>query len=216
MRKPTRHTLVVAAAALALVAIAACGSRGPLDVDGPLVVATEAGEASVGQEGGPSPGDGAADQVSPPKDAGKEGGSIIDCPVCLLQDCGQKIFACIQTPACAGTLQCVLQTCLTGGSLNPVCAFNCAQGDPAGALQVLQVFQCVTQTCGDDCGALLGLLTGGGGGKPPPPVDAGKKPDAAKLGPDPIEPDPAELSPEARRAIIRHAFSPWPELTSKL
>src|SRR5690606_11396092 len=99
-------------------------------------------------------------------DAGREAGTILDCGICLVDQCSQDILACVQSPSCIQAFQCVVTDCVAGGGgFDPKCMFQCAQGDPAGALQVFQIFQCVTGECGSDCGSVLsGLLGGLGGG----------------------------------------------------
>lgn len=181
-----------------LAAAPSCGSRGPLDDE-----ASSAGaDASADVNGGGASVDGSSttpvtDASKPdasPADAGKEGGTIIDCAQCLVQECQSSIVACVQSASCRQTFQCVITDCLSGGSPNPACLLQCASGDPKGALQVFQVFQCVTGTCGPDCSTLLGTILGalGGGAKDAgaPKADAGKKP-----------------IPK-----IAAAFSAWPEL----
>lgn len=201
--------LAVTSAALA----AACGSRGPLD-DDPVVDASVADvqSADVTVDVEPPP-----DASKPPVDAGRESGTIIDCGVCLVGECSPAILACIQSPGCINAFQCVVTDCLAGGGggggaggVNPLCLFKCAQGDPQGALQVLQIFQCVTGQCGDDCSSVLGGLLGGGlpgggGGFPGGGTkkDAGAKDAGQKL-----------MSP-AQQQFAR-AFSAWPELCGPL
>jgi hypothetical protein len=88
----------------------------------------------------------------------------------------------------------VFTECLSGGAPNANCLLDCAAGDPGGALQVFQVFQCVTGTCGEDCSSLLGAVLGGLGGG-----GGGGAKDAGKPGKKPIP-------------KLAGAFSRWPEL----
>ncbi len=180
---------IVLASSVAIVA--ACGSRGPLDDDGPLDAGTAAdvmtADVSAIVDSSPPPPDA-------PVDAGQDGGgNIIACGTCLIGQCSQGILKCVQTPACQKTLQCVATTCLSGGSPDPACLFKCASGDVSGALQIFQIFQCVTGKCGADCNALLGGLLGGGGGK-----DAGKGQGGAQQVPP----------------FAEVLYSRWPELAS--
>ena len=131
--------------------LAACGSRGPLDDDGPL----DAGAADVLAadvtpiiDASPPPPDG-------PVDARPDAGNILSCGTCLFGQCSQGILKCVQTPACQKTLQCVLTTCVSGGSPDPACLFKCASGDVGSTLALLQIFTCVTGKCGPDCNALI-------------------------------------------------------------
>ncbi len=204
-----------AALAVACVSLAgACGSRGPLD-DDPVVDASVADvqSADVAAVDAEPP---TTIDASKPADAGRESGTILDCGICLVGECSPAILACIQSPGCINTFQCVVTDCLAGGGgggaggVNPLCLFKCAQGDPQGALQVLQIFQCVTGECGSDCGAVLGGLLGGGlpggggggggGGFP----GGGTKKDGGK-----------NLMSPAQQSFAR-AFSAWPELCGPL
>jgi hypothetical protein len=129
--------------------------------------------------------------------------------MCLVGQCSPAILACIQSPGCISAFQCVVTDCLGGGGggggaggVNPLCLFKCAQGDPAGALQVLQIFQCVTGKCGTDCSSVLGGLLGGG--LPGGGGGGGTKTDAGK-----------NLMSPAQQQFTR-AFSAWPELCGPL
>jgi len=190
-------TLLIVAVPL-LLASNACGSRGPLLDDEFADAAADADTVDAAPE--------AATIVdASPVDAGRDsgGGSIIDCGACLITQCSPAIIQCVGSQPCVQAFQCVIQDCLGGssGGFNPLCLLKCASGDPQGALQVLQVFQCVTGQCGSDCTALLGGLGGlggglggGGGGK----KDAGMK-----------------AKSDQQRAFGQ-AFSPWPELSTPL
>lgn len=142
--------------------LSGCGSRGPLD-DTPAATLADASPPIVDGAVDTDAGDDAA----APEDASREA-STVACGACVLTTCGQTIFACLQDEACRTVFQCVATTCLAGGDgANPTCIFGCASGNPAGALGVLGVFQCVSRDCGGDCGPLLaglGNLPGGGSG----------------------------------------------------
>lgn len=156
-----RYGLALALVGCVALAAPACGSRGPLD-DGVIVVAAAdaAPEADLSDAG---PAEDAAPEAAA-VDAGREAG-ILDCGICLVQQCQQPIVSCIGSTDCRAAFQCVIQTCLSGGGgLDPTCLLGCASKSSQGALQVLQIFTCVTQQCGPDCGALLGGLGGLGGG----------------------------------------------------
>lgn len=192
--------LVAASASVAalLAAAPSCGSRGPLD-DGPVADTSADASADVTSGGAsvdasaPPASDASASVDARAVDAGKDGGTIIDCAECLVDQCQNTILQCVQSAACRQTFQCVFTECLSGGAPNANCLLDCAAGDPAGALQVLQVFQCVTGTCGEDCSTLLGAVLGGLGG------GGGGAKDAGKPGKKPIP-------------KIAGAFSRWPEL----
>jgi predicted small lipoprotein YifL len=175
--------------ALALVStLGACGSRGPLDADPLDAGAPDVAAADVTLA--PEP----PEDPPPVVDAGAEGGSILGCGICVVRECGEKIRECVLSPTCRETFQCVVTECFaSGGGFQPACLLQCAAGDPKGALQMLSIFQCVTETCGDDCGPLLDGVLGGGGGGGGGFGGGGK-----------------EAAPIAR------AFSAWPELTSGL
>lgn len=210
LRSAGAVALAVTTTALA----AACGSRGPLD-DEPVADASVADvqSADVSVEAEPPPVD-----ASKPLDAGRESGTIIDCGVCLIGQCSPAILACIQSPGCISAFQCVVTDCLGAGGggaggVNPLCLFKCAQGDPAGALQVLQIFQCVTGECGADCSSVLGGLLGGGlpggGGFPGGGGGGGTKKDAG------TKDGGKNLMSPAQQSFAR-AFSAWPELCGPL
>ncbi len=133
--------------------VAACGSRGPLD--------DEAREVDAGSA------DALTDVVvtDAPVDAPRESGGLIACGTCIVGQCGMGIVQCLQSTGCRTTLQCVVTTCLVGGSPDAACLAGCASGDPSGVLQMFQIFQCFTDVCGVDCGPILGGLLGGGTGR---------------------------------------------------
>ena len=140
---------------LASLCIAACGARGPLD-DGPLNAGTADAAPVEVVDAAP-----AVPEAAPPVDAGPQGGSIIACGSCLVGKCSQGILQCVQDTACRATFQCVVTDCLSSGSPDPACLFKCASGDAKGALKIFTIFQCVTATCGGDCGSVLSGLLGG-------------------------------------------------------
>ena len=151
------------------VLVVACGSRGPLDDDGPLVSTTTDAAGNTDAPSAPDADDtdAASDAMSGRDgraDAGSDGGSVIACGSCVITSCGSSILMCLEDTGCRTTLQCVTTTCLSSGSPDLACVVGCAAGDLSGALQIFQVFQCVTGTCGSDCGSVLGGLLGGLGG----------------------------------------------------
>lgn len=85
---------------------------------------------------------------------------VIGCPVCLFQSCSQEISACLGNTACQQALSCVAQKCLTGGTVNPVCAITCAGGNVAALQQIITTFTCVMKNCGADCTQALGNAGG--------------------------------------------------------
>jgi hypothetical protein len=161
MRAKRHRAIAVAFATLAVACVAsACGSRGPLD-DGFVIVADAAPAVDADVEDAAPIVDAAPDV---PVDAGHEAG-ILDCGICLVGQCQQPIVQCISSPDCRAAFQCVVQTCLSGGGgLDPTCLLGCASKSTQGALQVFQIFNCVTNQCGSDCNSLLGGLGGLGGG----------------------------------------------------
>lgn len=194
----------------------ACGSRGPLD-DGPIA----AGDG--GEGGAPGSSSGAlGDGATPIVDAGRtlEAGPLA-CAGCVVGTCGQSIVACLGDPGCLGMFQCITTTCLGGGgdggsgglgglgsgSINATCLLGCATKNPSGALQVLQVFQCVSGTCGADCGSVLGGLGGLGGG-------LGGLGGLGGGGGQKLDELPIESGPIDREAF-EEVFSPWPALMSR-
>lgn len=189
--------------------LAGCGSRGPLDLDDPNGTGTgakvpDAGSPSDSPPDAQVPVDDASvppptpDAAPPKADAGPIQ-TVIECGSCVAKSCGDKILACIASESCRGTFQCVASTCLASGSgVNIGCLLGCAGKDPAGALAVLDVFTCLTATCGSDCGSILDLLgkLGGLGGNKNLTADPGA--------------DEQVISEAAFRAVT----SRWPELLS--
>jgi predicted small lipoprotein YifL len=153
--------LLAALAVLAAVVLVldGCGSRGALEGSTDEADAAPEAEAATPEEA-------AAPEDASLLDAGREGGGILACGACVLETCGQSIFACFQSEGCRAIFGCVASECLGGGpgGLDPGCLIGCAGSDPASVLQVLNIFQCVTQQCGADCSSILGGLGRGGGG----------------------------------------------------
>jgi hypothetical protein len=152
-----------AAAFSVAVLTAACGARGPLDI-----VVVEEQPPDAGAEVSSSV-DAAPDstQVGPPIGLPGLDSGLVACGMCLAQNCGSEIGACIAMPSCRSTLQCVATMCLAGGSANlPVCVYSQCAGDAGltALTSLLPLFQCV-MGC-PTCGSSLGGLGGGGGGMP--------------------------------------------------
>ncbi len=199
-----QSSVVCGSIALLALVSGACGSRGPLDADPPPDAASPA-DTGVADDATAE----ATADVTAPVDAGREsGGTILDCGTCLFGKCSNSILKCVQDTACRTTFQCVITTCLGGGGTpSPACLFGCAGGDLKGTLAIVDIFTCVTGTCGSDCNSLLASLLGGlGGGSSSGSsgkVDAGKT-DAGDAGKKPI--------PMIAKAFASH----WPELCGPL
>jgi predicted small lipoprotein YifL len=133
--------------------IAACGSRGPLDI-GPSNDMDAGIEADIPEVSVP-------DTNPSPPDAGRDSGpNPVNCGVCVVQNCGQPVLKCLQDMKCRAVLTCVTQTCLAGGKLDPACLIGCGNGDPSAAIEAFQIIQCLTGKCGGDCGGVLPGLGG--------------------------------------------------------
>jgi hypothetical protein len=190
------------------VSVGACGSRGPLDGEGPL---SDGADAAVD----------ARPEAGPGRDAAPEGGSILGCGTCLFSQCTSGLTQCVTDAGCRATFQCAVTSCLAGGSPSTACLLQCASGDPQGALKIFQILQCVTATCGGDCNPLLsGLLGGlgglggaggagaGGGGAGGGGAGGGTR----DGGGAPLPPPPAGPPPPAAPAFVAAVSSHWPEL----
>lgn len=176
----------------------ACGARGPLEDDptdaGPSITNTDSSTEPGPDGNGGDDLDGSTDTPdghSPNggKDGGKDSGAtgpqgFLECGTCLANQCGTSFQACLQSTACQQTLQCVATKCMQGGQPDLGCAATCSKGDTATMLQLFQLFQCVTDTCGSTCSSsletilkLIGGLGGADAGIPGPkkPHDAGVK-----------------------------------------
>src|SRR5262249_2915849 len=133
---------VLPAFAFALLLPAACGSRGPLDLDvGPGAYGNGADSgAPVDSSAGGATGEDAAASDGGAKDAKSDapfdsGNPLINCGQCLSQTCGQQILGCVIDTGCRTALQCVVQMCLAGGGggggVDPQCLAKCSGSDPA-------------------------------------------------------------------------------------
>lgn len=100
-------------------------------------------------------------------------GALGDCVACLEEECGEEINACYNDPTCVEGIQCTVTECLAGGGgggagggggggggIDFQCVLGCFDNDMGSAMTALAVFQCVTQSCGEDCG----MGSGGAGG----------------------------------------------------
>ncbi len=186
----------------------ACGARGPLDAPDYLYGAGADGsdEGSTAEGGNITDGAGLTDAKSS-TDAGVDAANPINCAICVGQACSNQIIACVTSQSCIGTLQCVFSKCLSGGSVNPVCAFGCSgEAGPSGLLEVLAVFQCITMSCGADCNSVIGGLGGGLGG-----MMAGGKMQ------EPSAPTPqAPMDARATRRAARAVFASFPEMCAAI
>lgn len=189
--------------------VAACGGRGPLEIDTDTLDAGDQ-DATNGLDA-TTQSDGEIPDATPSTDAttrtdaravdaGRDAGGftidtgipIVNCGLCVAQSCGQDLLACIQSVPCRTTLQCVTTTCLGGGTPDPACVLKCSNGDTTALLQIFKVFQCIVSNCGQSCLALLGGTPG---------RDAGNAP----KGDEPLQ---------SRREIVDEAFSAFPEVCS--
>jgi hypothetical protein len=136
---------------VATLLLLACGSRGPLD-DEPVVAPEDAAAPDVRT----TP-DADVPDASIPPEAG-----IASCAACVFTTCSPRILTCFESPACRAVFQCIVTTCLGGGGIQSSCLLGCGARDPAGALQVLGILQCLTGDCASTCGPLLGNLGGFG------------------------------------------------------
>lgn len=200
-----RPLLLVLVAFFLAAVLGACGSRGPLDDD--LVTITDSGVVDTGIVDANVTDVIVVDSAPPVVDAGT---GLIQCGTCVAQQCGTDVTTCLTDPSCQSVLTCVATTCFNlgglgggeggggggggGGGLNPACLLGCTGSGGSGVGEALGIFQCITGSCGNECGGLLGGLGGLGGGGIP---------------------DPAPPSPRINQsAMYENAFSAWPELRS--
>lgn len=135
--------------------IAACGSRGPLDINGvdyakpdtgmiPDTGIVDTGIVDTGIDTGV-------------EDAGREGGSLVNCGQCVAQKCSMQFLQCFQSQPCRDALQCAVQNCAGGmNGFDPQCLFSKCSKYFQGFQQLLPVVTCVAQNCGPDCLGVLG------------------------------------------------------------
>src|SRR5688572_24711426 len=98
--------VLVFGGALAGITMSACGSRGPLDDDPYPDANADVVTPDVEVEA-------AVDAKPDAVDAGREGG-IINCGICLFDQCTPTILECVQSPPCQQVFQCVISTCVGG------------------------------------------------------------------------------------------------------
>src|SRR3984957_11035802 len=134
---------------LTTLVLAACGARASLDetvVD--QITPNEGGtdaselETSVDASGDGNTSESGTDSGRPAFD----GGPIVNCGTCVAQSCGQQLLTCIESTTCRTALQCVVTTCLTGGTPDPSCAEGCANGDITVLGQLIGAFTCILET----------------------------------------------------------------------
>ncbi len=102
-----------------------------------------------------------------------EGGPLGDCVACLQQECSEPINECYNDPNCVEGIQCTVTECTSGGGggagggggggLDFACVLDCFNNDMGSVMTAVAVFQCVTESCGDECGMGGGGGAGGGG-----------------------------------------------------
>jgi hypothetical protein len=101
-----------------------------------------------------------------------EGGPIGQCVGCLQGQCGTAINACYNDASCWNGIQCAIPKCFLnggggsagsgGGQLNFPCFLECFDNKMSSIMEALNMFQCITGTCGSVCG--MGGMGGNGGG----------------------------------------------------
>jgi hypothetical protein len=143
----------------AFVVVAACGSRGPLDINGvdykPDSGVTDTGVIIA---------DTGAD-VQPETSDGRDSGPLVNCGMCVTQKCGMQFLQCFQSTPCRTTLQCAIQNCGGMNGFNAQCLLQKCGADLTGLAQLIAVVTCVASNCGQDC---LGFLGGMMDVVPPP------------------------------------------------
>lgn len=147
-------------ACVPLIVIAACGSRGPLDING-VDYKPDSGIADASIDTGIDTG-----VDTGVVDAGRDGTSLVNCGQCVTQKCASQFLACFQSMACRDALQCAVMNCAGGmNGFDPQCLLQKCSKFLSGFGQLLPVVTCVTQNCGQDC---LGVLGGMMDVVPPP------------------------------------------------
>ena len=144
--------------------LVACGARGPLDITVIQEVPDAARAARRWTHRSTWWTRRDATDASEEEAAGRDAGALVNCGTCVAQSCGQQLLTCITSTACRTALQCVVTTCLTGGTPDFTCINSCTMGDNTALAQLVGAFTCIIQTCGTQCTSILGGLTGGGGG----------------------------------------------------
>ncbi len=102
-----------------------------------------------------------------------DSGPIGECLSCLQGQCGDQINACYNDATCWSGIQCAATSCFTSGGggsggsgsggIDYACLMECFDNDMTAIMTALQMFQCITGTCGELCG-MSGQGGSGGGG----------------------------------------------------
>jgi hypothetical protein len=176
---------VLSVSAVVGLLLVACGARGPLeDVQVVDVLVTPDGAPANTTSGTGSTSDGGGNSSSS-EDAGGPGtgpgsgsssggtgfpgipglsddGGIVSCLTCVGSQCTSQIEACVTDTSCASSLQCIVTTCLAGGTGGGgvSCFTNCA--GTSGLTSLLPILECVGGACGGSCGSVIGGLGVGG------------------------------------------------------
>jgi hypothetical protein len=102
-----------------------------------------------------------------------DSGPVGECVSCLKTNCDSQINACYNNTACWQGVQCAAQKCLNtggtggsggGGQVDMQCMLGCFNNDVSSAMQAYGAFQCVTGSCGTECGMNGSGGSGGGTG----------------------------------------------------
>ena len=135
---------------LSVLVTAACGARGPLDING---IDYDHKDSGVTADTGVMIADTGADVG---REAGREGG-LVNCGQCIAQKCGAQLLMCVQSMPCRTLLQCAVTNCFGGmNGFDPQCLLNKCGGDLSAFAQLLTVITCVASNCGQDCVGVLG------------------------------------------------------------
>lgn len=165
MRKMARQTrLSFAAIAAFSFTIYACGGGRNLNAflygDDPNDAGT-GGDDGIGGEGGAGiGGEGGAGMGGEGGEGGRDPstgpGGIQDCFTCAASNCPEAV-ECFTDPDCQAGIGCAVSECFGGGGgPDPQCFLECFDGDTDAAFTAFQAITCVFQSCGDECGSLLG------------------------------------------------------------
>jgi hypothetical protein len=63
---------------------------------------------------------------------------------------------CFQSQTCLNGIGCTVQSCLSGGTPDFVCALGCFNNDFGAANEAISALTCVVSACGSDCQGLFG------------------------------------------------------------
>ncbi|MBM4358502.1 MAG: hypothetical protein FJ096_10385 [Deltaproteobacteria bacterium] len=82
-------------------------------------------------------------------------GGVVNCATCAFTKC-PAVVKCFQSQTCLAGISCTVQSCLSGGTPDFLCALKCFNNDFGAANEAISALSCVVTQCGSDCQSLFG------------------------------------------------------------